>query len=195
MLSRRKTEASSRAAAIAARRSMPFRKNTQIAAELKRAGRDLAADIRDFASVPLMMKSLLENGWRHGDCTTVAGRAIAENLKSVRSNLRRGPARRAPGGAIEAAWMLKVVGIPVTAGEPFGMLPQGDMSGSDAAAQIINGNLTGLILADGQTKSRAGQTNHRSGARWTFAQAVGPAVDGAVTCPGGAHEKQCHVDI
>ena len=30
---------------------------------------------------------------------------------------------------------------------------------------------------------------------WKYAQQVGPAVDGAVTHPGGAHEKQCYADI
>jgi dihydroxyacid dehydratase/phosphogluconate dehydratase len=139
------------------------------------------------------MKTLLENGQPHGDCTTAAGRAIAENLKSVKSNLRHGLARRAPDGAIEDAAMSGFAKSGLAVGGPAVLLPDGDIGGTAAAALIINGNLTGLRLAERQTKQQLGQTNYKSGARWKFAQEVGPAVDGAVTRSGGAHE-QCYAD-
>jgi dihydroxy-acid dehydratase len=34
----------------------------------------------------VLMKTLLDNGHLHGDCLTVTGRTIAENLKSVKWN-------------------------------------------------------------------------------------------------------------
>jgi dihydroxy-acid dehydratase len=34
-----------------------------------------------------------------------------------------------------------------------------------------------------------------SGALWKYAQQVGPAVDGAVTHPGGASETVCYADV
>ena len=37
-----------------------------------------------LASIPLLMKTLLDNGHRDGNCLTVTGRTIAENLKSVK---------------------------------------------------------------------------------------------------------------
>ena len=46
-----------------------------------------------------------------------------------------------------------------------------------------------------RAKIRPRETNHTSGALWKYAQQVGPAVAGAVTHPGGAHEKQCYADI
>jgi dihydroxy-acid dehydratase len=55
--------------------------------------------------------------------------------------------------------------------------------------------LTDAELAERKTKWAARTTNHTSGALWKYAQQVGPAVDGAVTHPGGAHEKQCYADI
>ncbi|MGH8514323.1 MAG: dihydroxy-acid dehydratase, partial [Gammaproteobacteria bacterium] len=36
--------------------------------------------------IPLLMKTLLDNGFLHGDCITVTGRTIADNLKKVRWN-------------------------------------------------------------------------------------------------------------
>jgi dihydroxy-acid dehydratase len=35
------------------------------------------------------MKTLLDHGYLHGDCMTVTGRTIAENLKSVKWNPTR----------------------------------------------------------------------------------------------------------
>jgi dihydroxy-acid dehydratase len=55
--------------------------------------------------------------------------------------------------------------------------------------------LTEAELAERKTKWKPRATNHTSGALWKYAQQVGPAVDGAVTHPGGAHEKQCYADI
>jgi dihydroxy-acid dehydratase len=55
--------------------------------------------------------------------------------------------------------------------------------------------LTDTELAERKTKWKPRPTNHTSGALWKYAQQVGPAVDGAVTHPGGEHEKQCYADI
>lgn len=49
--------------------------------------------------------------------------------------------------------------------------------------------------AEHKTKGKFRATNTTSGVLWKFAQLVGPAVDGAITHPGGAHEKQCYADI
>jgi dihydroxy-acid dehydratase len=40
----------------------------------------------EAGGVPLLMKTLLDHGYLHGDCLTVTGRTIAENLKSVKWN-------------------------------------------------------------------------------------------------------------
>src|SRR5436189_263314 len=40
----------------------------------------------EAGGIPLLMKTLLDNGHLHGDCLTVTGRTIAENLKSVKWN-------------------------------------------------------------------------------------------------------------
>jgi dihydroxy-acid dehydratase len=40
----------------------------------------------EAGGIPLLMKTLLDNGYLHGDCITVTGRTMAENLKGVRWN-------------------------------------------------------------------------------------------------------------
>lgn len=59
-----------------------FRKTPYIA-DLKPAGRYVAKDLYDVGGVPILMKALLEGGYLHGDCMTVTGKTIAENLESV----------------------------------------------------------------------------------------------------------------
>jgi dihydroxy-acid dehydratase len=61
-------------------------KRTPYIADLKPSGRYVAKDWFEAGGVPLLMKTLLDHGFLHGDCMTVTGRTIAENLKSVKWN-------------------------------------------------------------------------------------------------------------
>jgi dihydroxy-acid dehydratase len=61
-------------------------KRTPYIADLKPGGRYVAKDLFEAGGVPLLMKTLLEHGYLHGDCMTVTGRTIAENLKRVKWN-------------------------------------------------------------------------------------------------------------
>ncbi|MGB6653316.1 MAG: dihydroxy-acid dehydratase [Xanthobacteraceae bacterium] len=61
-------------------------KKTPYIADLKPSGRYVAKDMFEAGGVPLLMKTLLDHGYLHGDCLTVTGRTIAENLKSVKWN-------------------------------------------------------------------------------------------------------------
>lgn len=61
-------------------------KKTPYIADLKPGGRYVAKDLFEAGGVPLLMKTLLDAGYLHGDCITVTGRTIAENLKSVKWN-------------------------------------------------------------------------------------------------------------
>jgi dihydroxy-acid dehydratase len=53
---------------------------------LKPGGRYVAKDMFEAGGVPLLMKTLLDHGYLHGDCMTVTGRTIAENLSKVEWN-------------------------------------------------------------------------------------------------------------
>ena len=61
-------------------------KRTPYVADLKPGGRFVAKDMFEAGGVPLLMKTLLDHGHMHGDCLTVTGRTIAENIKNVQWN-------------------------------------------------------------------------------------------------------------
>ncbi|HEV3248399.1 MAG TPA: dihydroxy-acid dehydratase [Beijerinckiaceae bacterium] len=61
-------------------------KRTPYIADLKPGGRYVAKDLFEVGGIPLLMKTLLDHGFLHGDCLTVTGRTIAENLAKVAWN-------------------------------------------------------------------------------------------------------------
>jgi dihydroxy-acid dehydratase len=61
-------------------------KRTPYIADLKPGGRYVAKDMFEVGGIPLLMKTLLDHGYLHGDCMTVTGRTIAENMAKVRWN-------------------------------------------------------------------------------------------------------------
>ncbi|HUK10229.1 MAG TPA: dihydroxy-acid dehydratase [Stellaceae bacterium] len=58
-------------------------KRTPYIADLKPAGRYVAKDLYEAGGVPVLMKALLDGGYLHGDCLTVTGKTVAENLRNV----------------------------------------------------------------------------------------------------------------
>ncbi len=58
-------------------------KKTPYLADLKPGGRYVAKDMGEAGGVPMLMKTLFEAGLIHGDCLTVTGRTVAENLADV----------------------------------------------------------------------------------------------------------------
>lgn len=56
---------------------------TPFLADLKPSGKYLMEDVHEIGGVPAVMKFMLENGFLHGDCMTVTGKTIAENLANV----------------------------------------------------------------------------------------------------------------
>jgi len=57
-----------------------IRKKVPHLADLKPSGRYVMQDLNDIGGVPGVMKQLLEQGLLHGDCMTVTGKTMAENL-------------------------------------------------------------------------------------------------------------------
>ncbi|HVV40771.1 MAG TPA: dihydroxy-acid dehydratase [Nitrobacter sp.] len=270
-------------------------KKTPYVADLKPGGRYVAKDMFEAGGIPLLMKTLLDHGYLHGDCMTVTGRTIAENLKNVKWNPHQdvvrpadkpitatggvvglrgnlapegaivkvagmstltftGPARcfdceedafeavqkkafregdviviryEGPKGGPGMREMLATtaalygqgmggkvalitdgrfsgatrgfcighVGPEAAVGGPISLVRDGDVIEIDAVAGTLNVKLTDAELARRKTGWAPRATNYTSGALWKYAQQVGPAVSGALTHPGGAHEKQCYADI
>ncbi|MER8675132.1 MULTISPECIES: dihydroxy-acid dehydratase [unclassified Mesorhizobium] len=59
---------------------------TPYIADLKPGGKYVAKDMFEAGGIPLLMKTLLDHGYLHGDCMTVTGRTLAENMEHVAWN-------------------------------------------------------------------------------------------------------------
>ena len=57
-----------------------IRERTPVFCDLKPSGRYVATDLHEVGGIPRVMKMLLKAGLLHGDCLTVTGKTIAENL-------------------------------------------------------------------------------------------------------------------
>ncbi len=58
-------------------------KKTPYIADLKPGGRYVAKDVYEIGGVSVILKTLLDAGFLHGDCVTVTGKTLAENLADV----------------------------------------------------------------------------------------------------------------
>ncbi len=270
-------------------------RRTPYVADLKPGGRYVAKDLFEAGGIPLLMKTLLDQGYLHGDCLTVTGRTMAENMKSVKwnpdqdvvrpatkplsptggvvglkgnlapegaivkvagmANLKfSGPARcfdgeeacfeavkarkykagdvfviryEGPRGGPGMREMLATtaalygqgqgekvalitdgrfsgatrgfcvghVGPEAALGGPIAMLRDGDIISIDAVAGTLEVHVSDEELARRRREWKPRDTEFTSGYLWKYAQQVGPAVNGAVTHPGGAAEKACYADI
>jgi dihydroxy-acid dehydratase len=269
-------------------------KRTPYIADLKPSGRYVAKDLFEAGGVPILMKALLEHGCLNGNCITVTGRTIAENLKAVRWNpdqdvvrpaskplsptggligLRgnlapegaivkvagmsglkfSGPARvfdgeeacfeavksrkyregdvlviryEGPRGGPGMREMLSTtaalygqgmgskvalitdgrfsgatrgfciahVGPEAAVGGPIALLRDGDIVELDAEAGTLNAKVSDEELARRKRDWKPRDPEFTSGYLWKYAQQVGPALNGAVTHPGGAAETTCYAD-
>ncbi|HEX3990940.1 MAG TPA: dihydroxy-acid dehydratase [Acetobacteraceae bacterium] len=58
-------------------------RRTPYIADLKPGGKYVALDVHRIGGIPVVLKALLDGGLLHGDCMTVTGKTMAENLKDV----------------------------------------------------------------------------------------------------------------
>ncbi|WP_424511192.1 dihydroxy-acid dehydratase [Rhodovulum steppense] len=88
------------------------------------------------------------------------------------------------------------VGPEAAHGGPIALLKDGDMITIDAIRGELSVALSDEELADRKAAwTGPRETIYGSGALWKFAQQVGPTRKGAVTHPGGAHEKHAYMDL
>ncbi|WP_374433905.1 dihydroxy-acid dehydratase [Inhella sp.] len=59
------------------------RRRTPVLCDLKPSGKYLAIDLHRAGGIPAVMKELLKHGLLHGDCITITGKTVAENLAEV----------------------------------------------------------------------------------------------------------------
>ncbi len=59
------------------------RRKVPVLCDLKPSGKYLAVDLHRAGGIPQVMKVLLKAGLLHGDCITITGKTVAENLASI----------------------------------------------------------------------------------------------------------------
>jgi dihydroxy-acid dehydratase len=59
------------------------RRRVPVLCDLKPSGRHLAVDLHRAGGIPQVMKTLLAAGLIHGDCITITGKTVAENLADI----------------------------------------------------------------------------------------------------------------
>ena len=59
------------------------RRRTPVLCDMKPSGKYVAVDLHRAGGIPQVMKMLLAHGLLHGDCMTITGKTVAENLKDV----------------------------------------------------------------------------------------------------------------
>ena len=66
-----------------------IRQKTPVLCDMKPSGRYVAVDLHRAGGIPQVMKMLLAHGLVHGDCMTITGKTVAENLKDVPESPRK----------------------------------------------------------------------------------------------------------
>ena len=64
-------------------------KKTPYLADLKPGGKYVAKDMWKAGGVPMLLKTLLDGGYIHGNCMTVTGKTMRENLRKVKFNQKQ----------------------------------------------------------------------------------------------------------
>jgi dihydroxy-acid dehydratase len=67
-----------------------IRRKVPVLCDLKPSGQYVATDLHRAGGIPLIMRILLDNGLLHGDCITITGKTVADNLSDVSGQVRAG---------------------------------------------------------------------------------------------------------
>ena len=87
------------------------------------------------------------------------------------------------------------VGPEAQLGGPIGLLKDGDIITIDAVEGTLSCNVSEAEFAERRKSWTPRAHGYNSGTIWKYAQQVGPAVNGAVTHPGGAAETTSYADV
>jgi len=60
-----------------------MRRKVPVLCDMKPSGKYVAVDLHKAGGIPQVMKTLLAHGVLHGDCMTITGKTVAENLKDI----------------------------------------------------------------------------------------------------------------
>ena len=134
-----------------------FHDTTPTLTDLKPAGRFVMEDLHAAGGVPVVMKILLDEGLLHGDCMTVTGRTVAENLADVEVTLEgqeviypfdspyksTGPVAVLKGNLAPDGAVLKTSGLKVTEHRGPAKVFEGEAAAQEAilSGSIVEGDV------------------------------------------------------
>lgn len=95
----------------------------------------------------------------------------------------------------EAARFEKCERFCTLSGGPIGLLQDGDIITIDAVEGTLSCNVPEEEFERRRKDWKPHLHGYNSGTLWKYAQQVGPAVNGAVTHPGGAAETKTYADV
>lgn len=198
-------------------------KRTPFIADLKPGGQYVAKDLFEAGGILLLMKTLLDNGFLHGECLAVTGCSMAENFHRVEWNPDQDVVRPAnwpltvTGDVVGVCGNLAPDGATVKAAGAESLKfpgPARCFGGEEACSEAVRhrryrgGDIAvhaeqaalSVQLREAELKNRRAAWQPRepafgSGYVCKYAGQVGPARQGAVTHAGGSAEKKCHADI
>ena len=82
---------------------------TPFLADLKPSGKYLMEDVHRVGGIPAVVKFMLENNMLHGDCMTVTGKTLAENMANVPSLIENQKVIRPPDNPIKATGHIRIL--------------------------------------------------------------------------------------
>lgn len=134
-----------------------FHDTTPMLTDMKPAGRYVMEDLHRAGGVPVVMKMLLDAGLLHGDCLTVTGRTVAENLAHVEVRLEgqdvikpidrpektTGPIAVLFGNLAPTGAVLKTCGLKVTEHSGPAKVFEGESAALEAimAGHVVEGDV------------------------------------------------------
>jgi dihydroxyacid dehydratase/phosphogluconate dehydratase len=155
-----------------------------------------------------LVKTFFDNGCLHGDCMTVTGRTLAENMDKVGWNERHDaicPAGKpitntgvvmgfkgklAPDGAI-----VKVAGMKNHKFTGSARCFDSEEACFEAVEKTVDVDPSDEEMQLRRKDWKPRKMGHQSGAIWKYAQSAGSARYSAVTRPGAEKETHCYADI
>jgi len=165
-------------------------KRTPYIADLKPAGRFVAKDLSDAGTIPLVMKTLSENGFLHGECSTATGWSVTEKLHGTAWNLNR-DGDRPVSRPLRLCGNLAPARATVDIGGSIGRFGTGKTAIDAECGRLDAG------VSDTEFEERPGgrRPAFGSGYLWRFSRQAGAAHHSAVARPAGSAEKTCYADI
>ena len=164
-------------------------RRTPLIADLKPGGRYLAKDVYDIGGVPVVLKALLDGGYLHGNCITVTGRTLAENLAEVgfppdQQVVHRTTNALSVTGGLAGIRGIGHVGPEAAVGGPIALIENGDVIRIDADQGLLEVDVDATTMDERRARWTPRRHEFGSGAIRRYAQTVGPARHGAVTTLG-----------